>query len=76
MGTAQIVKSNSAEIKPDTFYISDDALIRSIHVRDNLYREDVVITKEMFIECYKRWVATNPEIFFASLSNCVTREDN
>ena len=41
-------------------YVTDKAIMRSVPVRDGGlvlgYYNEVVMTKEIFVECYKRWI--------------------
>lgn len=42
-----------------SFYIENDKLVRYIphpELGEHVYRTDVIITKEMFIECYEKWI--------------------
>ena len=42
------------------FDIEGDVLIKStpmIEIGENVYKDEVVMTKEIFQECYKRWIA-------------------
>lgn len=41
------------------FEINDDVVIRSIplpQAGENIYKAEVVMTKEIFQECYKKWI--------------------
>ena len=41
------------------FELNDDVVIKNTpvsQVGDNIYKTEVVMTKEIFLECYKRWV--------------------
>lgn len=43
------------------FEIEDDVVIKHIpmpEIGENIYKTDVVMTKEIFQECYKKWVDT------------------
>lgn len=43
--------------------VTDDALIAEVPVLgyDNIVRRNVVLTKEAFIECYKKWIMQEKE---------------
>ena len=41
------------------FEVKDDVVIKNTpmyEVRENTYKTEVVMTKEIFQECYKKWV--------------------
>ena len=42
-----------------SFEIVDDAVIKYTQmpeIRENVYKTEVVMTKEIFQECYKKWI--------------------
>ena len=41
------------------FVVEDDVVIKLTHMSEiggNIYQNEVVITKEIFQECYKKWI--------------------
>lgn len=43
------------------FEVEDDIVIKNTpmpEIGENIYKTEVVMTKEIFRECYKRWVET------------------
>lgn len=42
------------------FTIENDELIRSTQVSNDIYENEVIITKEQFIECFNEWI--KPEL--------------
>ena len=38
------------------FAVVDDVVIKSTPIRENIYKTEVVMTKEIFQECYKKWI--------------------
>ena len=47
--------------KEDKFYIENDALYRQVHVYKDIYTDILVITKDAFVECYKKWILGESE---------------
>lgn len=51
--------TNQDDFKPQV-YVTKDAVVRTMPLSDNNgmtgYYSEVVITKEIFIECYERWI--------------------
>ena len=43
------------------FEVTDTALIRSAPAERNFIRNDLVITKEEFVACYKKWIEEDKE---------------
>jgi hypothetical protein len=46
------------------FELKDDVVIKNTpmpEVGENIYKSEVVMTKEIFQECYKKWVESQEE---------------
>ena len=47
------------------FEIEDDVIIRCTPMPqfgENIYKDEVIMTKEVFQECYKKWIKSQEEI--------------
>lgn len=44
------------------YEINDTALIRNVPAEKGFFQNDLVITKEEFVACYNKWIASTTDI--------------